>query len=134
MTSHRMFILNVRVTENIHSIAMILVTLKSHFLNGNFSLISASILNFLTILEWEWSLFSKNLTFISICTTLFFDINQLIFWLWFSRHFDMKYFPIKCFWIFIADKSMCKYHYKMCLNFKIGQEMTEKLNFENALA
>ena len=33
VTSHRMLILTVRVTENIDSMAMILVTLKSHFLN-----------------------------------------------------------------------------------------------------
>ena len=45
-TSHRMCILNVRVTKNIYSIAMILVPLKYHFFNGNSSLISAPILIF----------------------------------------------------------------------------------------
>ena len=34
------------------------------------------------------------------------------------------------FGIFIPDKSMCKSHSNLFLNFKIGQEMTEKLNLK----
>ena len=65
-----------------------------------------------------------------ICTFLFFDINQLKFWLGFPSHFATKYFPIKCFGNFIPDKSMCKSYSKMFLSFKIGQEMTEQLRYK----
>jgi hypothetical protein len=62
-----------QVTKHIYTLAMNLVTLKCQCLNGNNSVIYASVMNFFTILEWVGLIASLELSFISICTSLFFD-------------------------------------------------------------
>jgi hypothetical protein len=55
-----------------YTLAMNLVTLKCQHLNGNNSVISALVMKFFTILEQDGLIASHELSFISICTNLFF--------------------------------------------------------------
>jgi hypothetical protein len=58
-----------QVTKHIYTLAMNLVTQKCQYLNGNNSVISASVLKFCTILEWDGLIVSLELSFISIFTS-----------------------------------------------------------------
>ena len=132
MTSHSRRILNVRVTKNIYSIAMILVTLLSHFLNSNSSLISASIFIFCNYFGMRKKPLCKKMPFFNLHIFIFLHKSAYMLTS-VSKSFCFVIFS-NFLGIFIPDKRMCKPHSKMLLNFKIGLEMTEKFNFQNALA